>query len=61
MVLEQPGGVVAKPVAKRAILHHLAVERLVGLVDVAGRRGLEAEGNVVHSRVSSRFLTVAKG
>ena len=33
-----------EPMAERAILHHLAVEQLVGLVHVAGRRSLETEG-----------------
>ena len=44
MVLEQPGGVETQLATQGAILHDFAVERLVGLVDVAGRRGLEAEG-----------------
>jgi len=51
VVFEQPGGVVAELLAERAVLHDLAIQRLVGLVHVAGRRGLEAEGNVAHHAV----------
>jgi len=48
VVLEQPCSVEAslKPSAQSSMIR---VERLVGLVDVAGRRGLEAEGEIVHT------------
>ena len=55
MMLEQPGRVVAQLLAERTVRHHLAIERLVRLVDVAGRGGLKSERNVTH-RV--RFLFV---
>jgi hypothetical protein len=59
MMLEQPGRVVTELPAERAILHDLAIQRLVGLVHVAGRRGLEAEGNVSHTAVPVSFLLPA--
>ena len=48
MMLQQPRRIEAQRTAERAIFHHLTVQRLVGLVDVTGRRRLKADGDVAH-------------
>jgi hypothetical protein len=50
MMFQQPGRVVAQLLPERAVLHDLAIQRLVGLVHVACRRCLKTEGNVTHPR-----------
>jgi hypothetical protein len=54
MVLEQPGRVVAEPVAQFAIRHQVAIELMIGNPrDISGRR-LKAERYVLHGMISAR-------
>src|ERR1700712_393790 len=48
MVLEQPGGVIAEPVAERAIRQEVAIELLVGHACHISRCRLESEQNILH-------------
>ncbi len=48
MMLEQPGRVIAEPVAQRAIRHQVRIELLVGHAGHIGRRRLKSEPHILH-------------